>query len=46
MQVLSARSPRAFYPVGRNARLMAFLLKHLPVQTVDRIVRKIFRIDS
>ncbi len=45
-RVLAARSPRAFYPVGRNARLMGFLLKHLPDRTAERIVRKLFRVDA
>ena len=45
-QVLAERRPRAFYPVGRNARLMGFLLKHLPDQAVERIVRKVFRVDA
>ncbi len=44
--VLSAQRPRAFYPVGRNARFMAFLIKHLPDHTVERIVRKLFRIEG
>ena len=46
LSVLSAEKPRAFYPVGRNARLQGFLLKHLPDRTVERIVRKLFRIDG
>jgi short-subunit dehydrogenase len=45
LSVLSADKPRAFYPVGRNARLRGFLLKHLPERTVEKIVRKLFRID-
>jgi len=45
-QALASRRPRAFYPVGRNANLMAFLLKHLPDRTVERIVRRLFRIDG
>jgi len=46
LQVLASRSPRAFYPVGRNARLMGFLLKHLPDPTVERVVRRLFRIEG
>jgi short-subunit dehydrogenase len=45
LHVLSAAKPRAFYPVGKNANLQGFLLKHLPDQTVERIIRKLFRID-
>ena len=46
LQVLAAGSPRAFYPVGRNARLMGFLLKHLPDPFVERTVRRLFRVDG
>ncbi|HVP19469.1 MAG TPA: SDR family NAD(P)-dependent oxidoreductase [Spirochaetia bacterium] len=46
LAVLSAERPRAFYPVGRNARLMGFLLKHLPDSFVERAARKLFRIDA
>jgi short-subunit dehydrogenase len=45
-QALKARRPRAFYPVGRNARLMGFLLKHLPDRTVEKIIRRLFRVDA
>lgn len=45
LAVLSARRPRAFYPVGRNARLMGLLLKHLPDSLAESAVRKLFRVD-
>jgi len=45
LQVVAARKPRAFYPVGRNAGLQSFLLKHLPDTVVENIVRKLFRMD-
>ena len=46
LRVLAANRPRAFYPVGRNARFQGFLLKHLPDRTVERIVRRLFRVDG
>ena len=46
LQVLEARKPRAFYPVGRNAGLQGFLLKHLPDSMVESIVRKLFTVDG
>ena len=46
LSVLSIKKPRAFYPVGRNARFQGFLLKHLPDRTVEKIVRKLFRVDG
>jgi short-subunit dehydrogenase len=46
LQVLAAARPRAFYAVGRNAGLQGFLLKHLPDRTVERIMRKLFRIEG
>jgi short-subunit dehydrogenase len=45
LTVLSAARPLAFYPVGKNARLMGFLLKHLPDSFVEKVARKMFRVD-
>jgi short-subunit dehydrogenase len=46
LKVLDAKKPRAFYSVGRNARIQEFLLKHLPDRTVENIVRKLFKLDA
>ena len=46
LKVLSARTQRAFYPVGRNAGLKAFLLKHLPDPFVETVMRRMFRLDG
>jgi short-subunit dehydrogenase len=46
LRILAEKKPRAFYAVGRNARLLGFLLKHLPDWFVERDFRKRFRIDG
>ncbi len=46
VKVLSAKRPRALYPAGRSAGLQAFLLKHLPEALVEKIVRRMFRLDG
>jgi NAD(P)-dependent dehydrogenase (short-subunit alcohol dehydrogenase family) len=46
LKIVGQRRPRAFYPAGRRAGLQAFLLKHLPDGLVERIVRRMFKVDG
>ncbi len=42
ISILRSRRPGFFHPVGRGAGLNAFLLRHLPARTVERIIRRLF----
>ena len=42
MGLLRTPRPRFFTPAGRNARMTAFLVKHLPARSVEASVRKRF----
>jgi short-subunit dehydrogenase len=42
LQILSNPKPRFFYPVGRRADALAFLLRHLPTGIVDAIMKSRF----
>jgi short-subunit dehydrogenase len=45
VQILSAARPRLFNPVGRRARLTAFLVKHLPDAVVEAGIRGRYGLD-
>ena len=40
--ILRSRRPRFFHPAGRGAAVNAFLLRHLPERTVERVIRRLF----
>ena len=42
ISILRARRPGFFHPVGREAAMNAFLLRHLPAGAVERIIRRLF----
>ncbi|WP_457557698.1 SDR family oxidoreductase [Candidatus Harpocratesius sp.] len=43
-KILNSRNPKLFYPVGKNAKLKYFLIKHLPQWIISNSTRKIFNI--
>ncbi|TFH31424.1 MAG: SDR family oxidoreductase [Promethearchaeota archaeon] len=43
-QILRTSHPKSFYPVGKNAKLKFYLIKHLPRRTVAKLTRKMFNI--
>ncbi|RLI65652.1 MAG: short-chain dehydrogenase/reductase [Promethearchaeia archaeon] len=43
--ILSSKSPKNFYPTGKNARFKYFLIKHLPRSFIQKQTRKIFNLS-
>ncbi len=43
-KILTLRHPKRFYPVGKNARIKHFVIKHLPQNLVARGTRKLFNL--
>src|SRR5271166_1903414 len=46
LKALSSRRPRARYQVGKDARLLAALGRHLPTSVLDPLRRRIFRLPG
>ncbi|MCF2141583.1 MAG: SDR family oxidoreductase [Candidatus Lokiarchaeota archaeon] len=44
-KILHSRNPKLFYPVGKNAKIKYFLIKHLPRRIISNQTRKIFHIS-
>lgn len=46
LHALTSRQPKAYYLVGKDIRMTAFLVKYLPVSLLDRIIVKGFRFQK
>lgn len=46
LHALTSRKPKAYYLVGKDIRMTAFLVKYLPVSLLDRIIVKGFRFQK
>ncbi len=42
LKILKKKDPKAHYTVGSNAKIMGFLMRHLPQKLVERMIRKRF----
>jgi short-subunit dehydrogenase len=45
MGILKKKNPKYHYTVGKNAKLMGFLLHHMPQKVIEKICRKKFWLD-
>ncbi len=46
VKILKKKNPRYHYTVGTNAKLMGFLMRHLPQKMVENIIRKRFGLNK
>jgi len=44
MDLLGRKNPRAFTPVGHNAQVQAFFIRHLPRRTVEAVSARRFKV--
>lgn len=44
--ILTKSNPKPFYPVGKNAHVKYFLVKHLPRRMISKITRKLFHLSQ
>ncbi len=45
MRILKIKKPKYHYTVGKNAKLMGFLMHHMPQRVIEKIYRKKFWLD-
>lgn len=45
MRILKKKNPKYHYTVGKNAKLMEFLMHHMPQKVIEKIYRKKFWLD-
>jgi len=46
LKIIEKKNPKCHHTVGTNAKLMGFLMRHLPQKMVENIIRKRFGINA